>query len=233
MLETTNLLWYSSIAVQFLFCLHLVWSKLAKNYRVFTVYLGYSVVRDLAAIYFMRGAIGPRLPLTYTYFWLCSEPLSLLLQIALAWEVHKTMWKDHGDVLHQTRPLLIFALLMAVTAAAIPVRAEALQPGAARLILVMHFGIQATRYVSSVLAIFLVLSALLFLVVVGNARTNNVVRHEGIMSAFFAIYAIAAFLIDAHWVRTTLVNGYFVSAITLCFIAWFSVFKPQPLPSEQ
>ena len=56
MLESTNLLWYSSIAVQLLFCLHLIWSKLARSYLVFTAYLGYSVLRDLAAIYFMQGA---------------------------------------------------------------------------------------------------------------------------------------------------------------------------------
>ena len=34
------------------------------------------------------------------------------------------------------------------------------------------------------------------------------------------------------WTRAMFVNGYFVSAITLCFVAWFSVFKPQPLLNE-
>jgi hypothetical protein len=232
MVETTNLLWYSSIAVEFLFCLHLVWSKLARTYPIFTACLAFSVVRSLAAIYFMRGAIGPRLPLTYTYFWLWNEPFWLAMQVAVAWEVHKKMWKDHRDVLRQTRPLLIFALLTAVTAAAIPLRAEAVNVGASRLILAMHFAIQATRYISSVVAVFLVLSAVLYLAVVGNGLTTSIFRHDGIMAAYFAIYAIAAFLIDAGLVRTTLVNGYFVSAITLCFIAWFSVFKPQPLASE-
>jgi hypothetical protein len=233
MLDTTNLLWYSSIAVQFLFCLHLIWTKLARNYLVFTAYLGYSVLRDLAAIYFMRGAVGSRLPLTYTYFWLWTEPISLLLQIALVLEVHTKMWRDHRDVLRQTRPLLVFALLTALTAAAIPVRAEALRPGASRLVLVMHFGIQLTRYNSTVLAIFLALSAVLYLVVVGNGRTNNAVRHDGVMAAFFAIYSVSALVIDTGWVRAMFVNGYFVSAITLCFVAWISVFKPLPVSTEQ
>ena len=232
MLDTTNLLWYAEIAVECLFCLHLIWSKLAKKYPIFTTCLGFSVVRSLAAIYFMRGAVGPRLPLSYTYFWLWDEPFWLLLQVLVAWEVHTKMWKDHRDVLRQTRPLLVFALLTALTAAAVPIRVEALHAGASRLILVMHFAIQATRYISSVLAIFLVLSAGLFLVVVGNGRIHCVVRHEGIMAAYFAIYAIAAFLIDAGWARAIFVNGYFLSALTLCFVAWFSVFKPQPLTSE-
>jgi hypothetical protein len=96
----------------------------------------------------------------------------------------------------------------------------------------MHFGIQATQYISSVLAIFLLLSAVLFLVVVGNIRTSSVFQHEGLMAAYFAIYAIAAFLIDVGWVRAVFVNGYFLSALTLCFVAWFSVFRPQPLPTE-
>jgi hypothetical protein len=234
MLDTTNLLWYSSIAVQCLFCLHLIWTKVAKSYQVFTLCLAYSVLRSLAAIYFMRGAVGPRLPLKYTYFWLWSEPFWLLLLMAVAWEVHTKMWRDHRDVLRQTRPLLVFALLTAITAAAIPVRLEAIHAGSSRLILVMHFGIQCTRYISSVLAIFLVLSAVLYFVVVGSTgRTNSVFRHEGILSAYFAIYAISAFLIDGGWAIAELVNGYFIAAITLCWLAWFSVFKPQPLPSDQ
>jgi cbb3-type cytochrome oxidase subunit 3 len=230
MLDTTNLVWYSSIAVEFLFCLHLIWSKVAKTYLIFTICLGFSVVRSLAAIYFMQGAVGPRLPLKYTYFWLWDEPFWLGLQIAVAWEVHKQMWKDHRDVLRQTRPLLIFAIVTAFTAAAIPVRSEALHGSSSRLILVMHFGIQATRYISSVLAIFLVLSAVLYFVLVGNRRTSGAMRHDGIMAAYFSIYAIAAFLIDAGFSRAVFVNGYFVSAITLCFIAWFSAFRPQPIP---
>jgi hypothetical protein len=233
MLETTNLLWYSSIAVQFLFCLHLIWTKVARSYPVFTVMLAYTVGRDLAAIYFMRGAVGSRLPLSYTYFWLWTEPILLLLQIGLALEVHAKLWKDHSEVLRQTRPLLMFALLTALTAAAIPIRAEALHSGGSRLIFVMHFGIQSTRYISSVLALFLVLSAILYFVVVGNGEKTRLFRHEGIMAAYFSIYAVAAFLITAGLLRAMLANGYFLSAITLCFVAWFSAFKPQPWPVEQ
>lgn len=232
MLETTNLLWYSSIAVEFLFCLHLIWTKLARSYPVFTVVLAYTVARDLASIYFMRGAVGSKLPLAYTYFWLWAEPVFLLLQIALVWEVHTKMWRRHRDVLRQSRPLLIFALATAVTAAAVPVRAEALRSGASRLLLIRHFGIEATRYISSVLAIFLVLSAVLYFVVVGNERKSNIFRHEGIMAAYFAIYAVAAFLIDSGLFMASFVNGYYLSAITLCFVAWFSAFKPQQLSSE-
>ena len=216
MLDTTNLLWYSSIAVELLFCLHLLWTKLARSYPVFTVCLGSAVTRALAAIYFMRGAVGPRLPLRYTYFWLWSEPIWLILQIAVALEVHTKMWKGHRDVLRKTRPLLVFALLTALTAAAIPLRSENIHHGTSRLIAVMHFGIAATRYISSVLAIFLVLSAVLFFVVVGNVGVSNMFRHEGVLAAYFAIYAIAAFLIDTGWLLADLVNGYFVAAITLC-----------------
>ena len=57
-------------------------------------------------------------------------------------------------------------------------------------------------------------------------------RHEGVLAAYFAIYAIAAFLIDTGLGIADLVNGYFVAAITLCWLAWFSVFKPQPLPTD-
>jgi hypothetical protein len=232
MLETTNLLWYSSIAVQFLFCLHLIWTKLAKSYPVFTVLLAYTVARDLAGMYFMRGAVDSRYPLSFTYFWLWTEPFLLLLQIGLTLEVHAKLWRSHRNVLQQTRPLLFFALLMALTAAAIPIRAEALRPGASRLVLLIHFGIQSRRYTSSVLAIFLILSAVLYFVVVGNGQKSDIFRHEGIMAAYFAIYTTTAFLIAGGVLRAIFVNGYFLSAMTLCFIAWFSAFKPHVWPGE-
>ncbi len=233
MFDTTNLLWHGSIAVEFLFCLYLLWTKLAGRYPIFTITLGFAVARDLAGIYFMRGAVGARLPLSYTFFWLWCEPAWLLLQIALAWEVHRKMWKDRRDVLRQTPPLLAFALLIALTAAALPVRAEALRNQSSALILVMHFGIQATRYISSVLAIFLVLSAALYFWVVGNLRGNEEFRHEGILAAYFAVYAIAALLIDTGWAVADLVNGYFISAITLCWLAWLIAFKSPVTPESE
>jgi len=234
MLDTTNLLWYGEITVEFLFCLYLVWTQVAKLYPVFTVCIGCSVVRSLAAMYFMRGAVGPRLPLVYTYFWLWSEPIWLLLQVAVAWEVHTKMWKDHRELLQRTRSLLLFALLTALTAAAIPLRSEVTRHGTG-LVPAMHFGITATRYVSSVLAIFLILSAILYFVVVGNGRLNgvSVVRHEAMMAAYFAIYALAAFLIGIGWAFADSINRYFLSALTLCFVAWFSALKQQPLANDQ
>ncbi len=232
MIDTTNVLWYSEISVQFLFALYLIWTQLAKTYPVFTICLACDVFRSLAAMYFMRGAVGARLPLSYTYFWLWSEPFWLLLQVAVAFEVHSRIWKDHSSVLRQTRLLLLFALLIALVAAGIPVRSEATRAASSHLVLVMHFGIQATRYISSVLAVFLILSAVLFLVVVGNIRAQSGFQHEGLMAAYFAIYALAAFLIDVGWVRAMFVNGYFLAALTLCFVAWFSIFRPNHVPSQ-
>src|SRR5579862_2672586 len=130
MLDTTNLLWYSSVAVQLLFCLYLIWTRLAKSFPVFTTYLALSVLASLTAIYFMRGANGPRLPLSYTYYWLCAQPVLLVTQMAVGFEVHSSMWRDHRSVLRQTRPLLVFALLTALVSAAIPVRVELARAGA-------------------------------------------------------------------------------------------------------
>jgi len=232
MLDTTYLLWYSSIVVQFLFCLYLVWTRLAKSYPVFTIYLAVSVLSSLCGIYFMRGADGPRLPLVYTYYWLCAEPVILLAQIAVTLEVHAGMWRGHEAVVRQTRPLLLFALLTALVSAGIPVRAELLRAGSSHLIAVMQFGFLVTRYVSSVLAIFLVLSASLFLIAVHNGTKSSLFRHEGMLAAYFGIYAVATLLAGMGWVRTTLVNGYLASLLTLCFVAWFSVLKPQLVPNE-
>jgi hypothetical protein len=233
MLDTTNLLWYGSLAVEFLFCIYLIWTKLAKSYPTFTACLGFSILRSLAAMYFMRGAVGALLPLSYTYFWLWSEPVWLLLQLAVALEVHTKMWKDYGAVLQQTRPLLLFALLIALVAAAIPLKAELARAGTSHLIAIMHFGFLVTRYVSSVLAIFLLLSAALFLFVVHNGATPSQLRHEGMLAAYFGIYAIVTFFVGMGWSRPVFLNGYLASALTLCFVLWFSVFKAHPLAGDQ
>jgi hypothetical protein len=231
MIDTTSVLWYSEIAVQLLFCLYLIWTGLGKNYPTFTACLGCAVLRSLAAIYFMRGAVGARLPRSYTYFWLWSEPFWLLLLVAVALEVHTKIWKEHAAVLRQTRLLLVFALLTALVAAGIPLKSGFTQAGASRLIAVMHFEIRATQYVSGVLAVFLFLSAILFVIVAGNGLKASLFRHEGMLAAYFGIYALAAFLIDMGFARAIFINGYLSSALTLCFILWITVFKPQPLAS--
>jgi hypothetical protein len=232
MLDTTNLLWYGSLAVEFLFCIYLIWTKLARSYPTFTACLGFSILRSLAAMYFMRGAVGALLPLSYTYFWLWSEPVWLLLQLAVALEVHTKMWKDYGAVLQQTRPLLLFALLTALVAAAIPVKAELYCSRASRLIPLMHFEFLVKRYVASVLAIFLILSAITFVVVVREAWKSSILRHEGMLAAYLGIYATACFIIEMEWGRKSVVNGYVAAALTLCFVIWISVFRPQELSIE-
>ena len=62
MIDTTNVVWYSAISVQFLFCLYLVWTQLAQTYPMFTACLG-CACSSLAALYFMRGAAGASCPL--------------------------------------------------------------------------------------------------------------------------------------------------------------------------
>jgi hypothetical protein len=232
MIDTTNVLWYSSISVQFLFCLYLIWTRLGKAYPTFTAYLALSVIASLSGIYFMRGAIGARLPLSYTYYWLCAEPILALAQIAVVLEVHAGMWKGHEAIGRQMRPLLLFALLTALVSAAIPVRSEIARVGASKLIATMHFEFLVKRYISSVLAIFLALSAALFIIVIRNGAKTNLLRHEGMLAAYFGIYALAAFLIDMGFTRAIFLNGYLSSALTLCFVLWISVFRPQPLASQ-
>jgi hypothetical protein len=226
MLDTTHFLWYSSVAVQFLFCVYLVWTRLARSFPTFTIYLALSVIVSLCATYFMRGAQGARLPLSYTYYWLCAQPVILLAQAAVVLEVHASMWKGHESVVRQTRPLFLFALLTALVAAAIPVRAELNRAESFGLIPLMHFEFLVKRYVSSVLAIFLILSAVLFIAVVRDAWQSSLLRHEGMLAAYLGLYATAAFIIEMG-VQKSVVNDYVAAGLTLCFVIWTSVFRPQ------
>ncbi len=222
----SNVLWYSSVAVQLLFCAHLLWSRLAKKHPIFTLFLACSVMRSLLAIYFMSGAKGDLLPLSYTYFWLWSEPILLLLQIAVALEVHSALWREHAGIVQPVRPLLIFSLLLAIIASALPLKAELSRFGTVRLQMVMQVEFVAKRYISTVLAIFLVFSALLFLIVIRDSLTIKLFRHESMLAVYFGIYAAAFLSINVGWAKALIVNNYLSSALTLCFVAWISVFRP-------
>lgn len=226
MTAPTNVLWYSSVATQALFCAHMFWSRLAKKHPIFTAYLGCSVVLALVAIYFLWGAKDDLLPLSYTYFWLWSEPVLLLLQIAVAFEVHSTLWKQYASIVQPVRPLVLFSVLLAVVAAALPLKTELSRFGTVRLQALMQFEFVAKRYISTVLAIFLVFSALLFLIVIRESLTIRLFRHESMLAVYFGIYAVAFLTINIGWTKAVAVNNYVASALTLCFVAWMSVFKP-------
>jgi hypothetical protein len=225
MSDSTNLFWYSSVAVQFLLCAHLLWTKLAKKHPIFTLYLGSSVVRSLVAVHYTAAANGAS-PLSYTYFWLWSEPFLQILQIAVALEVHGGMWKEQEAIVKPARPLLFCSLIAAIVFAAFPLKLELSHFSPIRLQAVMQFEFLAKRYISSVLCIFLVLSALLYLLIIRNSLKSSLFQHEGMLAAYFGIYAIAAFAINMGWGATPLVNHYTLSAVTLCLVIWISILKP-------
>lgn len=231
MVGPTNVLWYSSVAVQFLFCAHLLWTRLAKRHPIFTLYLGAAVLRSLGAVHYTVGS-GGTLPVAYTYFWLWTEPILLLLQIGVALEVHAGLWKEYGAVVRSAQPLLIFSLLTALLFATLPVRAELSRFSTIRLQAILQFEFLTKRYISTVLAVFLLLSAVLFLFVVRSSLRSNLFRHESMLAAYFAIYAVAYFVMNMGWSKKTAANNYMLSALTLCLLIWISIFRPnQPLAS--
>jgi hypothetical protein len=129
------------------------------------------------------------------------------------------MWKEQEAIMRPARPLLFSALLTAIVFAAFPLKLELSHFSPIRLQAVMQFEFLAKRYISSVLCIFLVLSAVLYLVIIRNSLRSNLLRHESMLAAYFGIYAIAAFAINMGWGGTPLVNHYTLSAATLCRIA--------------
>jgi len=227
MAEPTKLFWYSSVAVQFLFCAHLLWTGLARKHPIFTLYLGCAVLRSFGAVIFALGYDGA-LPLSYTYFWLWSEPILIILQIAVTLEVHSGIWKDNTAVAKPVRTFLFFLLLMAILFAAIPLKAELGRFGTVRLQVMLQSEFLAKRYISTVLALFLVFSAVLFLVTIRHSLRSELLRHESMLAAYFGIYAIAYFTVNMGWTRTTLVNNFMLSAVTILLVIWISVLRPGP-----
>ena len=94
--------------------------------------------------------------------------------------------------------------------------------------MVLQFEFLVKRYISTVLALFLGFSALLFLVVVRNSLRSNLLRHETMLAAYFGIYAVCYFAVNMGWAKKTLTNNYMLSALTLCLVIWISVFRPGP-----
>jgi hypothetical protein len=233
MTGSDNLFWYISVAVQFCFCLYLLSTGIYKHLPIFTLYLGSSVVASLGALYFMRGAEGSTLPLSYTYYWLWIEPVLLLMRCGVALEVHGSLWKQHAEIARPARPLLIFALVTAIVFAAVPLIAELGRYHTINLMAIVHFEFVGMRYVSSVLAIFLVLSAVLFFFVIRGQLHTDLFRHESMLAVHFSIYAIVLFLVDIGWTHAQLINRYMLSAFTVCLVIWISAFRPEDaLPNE-
>ena len=110
--------------------------------------------------------------------------------------------------------------------AALPIRSELSRFGTVRLQAILQFEFVAKRYISSVLAIFLLFSALLFLIVIRNSLTISLFRHESMLAIYFGIYATAFLFVNIGWARAFVVNNYLASALTLCFVVWMSVFRP-------
>jgi hypothetical protein len=181
----------------------------------------------VGAFYFTAG-YGSALPISYTYFWMWSEPVLLLLQIAVTLEVHTGLWKEYAHVVRPAKLVLFFLLLTAFLFAAVPLKAELSRFGTLQLQVVLQFEFLVKRYISTVLALFLGFSALLFLVVVRNSLRSNLLRHESMLAAYFGIYAICYFAVNMGWAKKTLTNNYMLSALTLCLVIWISVFRPGP-----
>lgn len=221
----TNLLWYSAVAIKFLFCLYLLWSGLVRRHPIFTLYLGCAVLRSLGAMQFPALADGA-LTQSYTYLWLWTEPLLLLLQVGVALEVHGALWKNHRTMAKSARPLLLFSLLTALLFAALPASAEIRRFSGVPLQVVMAFEFLAKRYLSTVLAVFLIMSALLFLLVARNTVKGSLFQHENMLTVYFGIYAVAYLVVNMGWRSVLLVNNVMLSALTLCLVVWISVFRP-------
>lgn len=222
----TNILWYSSIAIKVLFCLHMLWTRLAKKHPVFTLYLACSVLRSLAAMQFPVMADGA-LPKSYTYFWLWTEPLLLLLQAGVALEVHAALWKGFQAIAKSARPLLLFALLTALLFAALPLSAEIRRFSGIPLQTAINFEFLLKRYVSTALAVFLVLSAVLFVLVVRGNLKGSLFQHENMLTVYLGIYAVACLVVNLGWKPVAMVNNYMLSALTLCLVIWISIFRPR------
>src|SRR5215472_8699321 len=227
MLEPTNLFWYSSVAIQFLLCVHLLWTGLARNHPKFTLYLGCAVVRSVVAVSLTAGFNGA-LPISYTYFWLSSEPVVWMLQIAVTLEVHSGMWRESAMAAKPARSKLFVLLLTSIIFAAIPLKVELSRFGTVHLQVIMQSEFLAKRYISSVLALFLVSSALMFLVARKNSLRNELLKHESMLALYFAIYAVCYFVVNMGWARKTMANSYMSSALTVCLVIWISVLRPTP-----
>ena len=162
MLDTTNLLWYGSIAVELLFCLYLIWTKLARTYPVFTVCLGLFGARDPWLPFTSCAALSGRGSLSLTPIFGCGRSRSgCCCRLRSRWKCTPGCGTTTRMSCAKRGLCCCLRFLMALVAAAIPVRAEArLAPAPRRLIAGDALrNSWSTRYISSVLAIFLVLSA--------------------------------------------------------------------------
>lgn len=226
MFSVTRALWYASLIVQGALIARLFWTRLSATYPFFTTYLIAAMTRSVFASVYQTGRNGA-LPLDYTYFWMATEPISLLLQAAVTWEIHIQLTAAEPRNGAVGRRVLLLALLAAIIVAALPFKAELSRIGGASLQVQLEIMFLIKRYVSTVLAIFLVAAAFKAAVVPRVPKRPRIGWQAWVMAMYCAVYAGACLFANLwNGALTLTVNAVMIPAITICFLIWLWFLKP-------
>ena len=158
--------------------------------------------------------------------WLLLHILLLLLQIAVAVEIHGAVSGNYPQFARGARRLLYAGVAMALVAAAAPLRFETARIEGLPVQAAVQVVILAKRYISTVLAVFLVLSALVFSLLYGRQPDSILNRHRVITVAYFAAYALACLVANLEYARSNrFVNTYLLPAAGACLLCWLFSFR--------
>ena len=223
----TEFIWYGSIGVQAALIARLMSAGLSREFPFFTSYLVISLTRTVLSAVAYPPASNGALPLAYTYFWLWTEPISLVLQTAVALEVHGAISsKEDGRT---ARRILYIALAAAALVATAPLGDQSFRHGGITLVSVLQSMMRLKTSISTILAVFLIDRAAAFAIVPGALTRPRMGSHSGVLAMFFGLYAAGSLaVILAGGSLAIIVNSVFVPAITVCLLLWLYLLKPGP-----
>jgi hypothetical protein len=181
------------------------------RYYAFMVYLAFGLIRAIAFLTFDPNTNR------YAIVWMVSEPINLLLEVAVVLELFKLICEHHPGIGAFARYFLLGATIVSAGLAAAPLAMDlkGINWAAPELALILVI----KRVVSTTLLAF-VLSAAMLVRYTGVFLRPNAVLHARLLATFFAISSLSYWLANLMPESRVGVNIGMLAASSTCLAVW-------------
>jgi hypothetical protein len=203
-------LWWVSAASQGLVLGRMSWLRLLKRYPFFVSFLAAGLIRSGILLFIGQGNKK------YTYTWVATEPLLLILMLTAAVEGLRLTLEAYPGRRNAFTALLIAFAGLAVVFMVLTSGLDFATPGDRWPVL--HFMAIARRSLTGSLAVFL-LGATCWLTWLPVPERENVRLHRLLLTVYFGSAAVSQLAINVGLSRPAM-NGAALAASILCYCGW-------------
>jgi len=211
-----NAVWFAMTLAEIGVVAAFLFRKVARQFRIFCVYLAGSVLRAGALRYFG----GEAHTLAYRTIWSSTEPVFLVLQIFVVLEFHRLLYRAYPGIQAFARALLLVAAVVAILVTFGTVELDVGRivwtvPDVQRLFVVK-------RLVSSLMGLLLLITMAFF----PNAPSASNVRLHGWLLTIFFLASAGGFFGINIGLATPWMGTIFLTLQLACFVFWFLCIRP-------